>query len=248
MRALDAALQGRGRVETKGRVGRALPRGEVVNALPPVESIRVDWAEGPTYLAACMLDCAQGDRQALGILYVALAKRVQCRLLRLLRNAALADDVLQETFVAVWRNAHRFDPKMGIPGTWVWAIARNRALNLLERQRRECRLDDVDGIEDWPDLSQSPYDLVLQGEEAAVLRGCMAKLTPAARECIELAYFQGLSYAEVSTRIGRPLGTVKTTFRKALACLRQCVAHEMASRLPIRERQVQVIAAMDAMA
>jgi len=188
------------------------------------------WRLGAAQLSSRVADCARGDLKALEILYSALAGGIQRRLVRMLRNVAMADDVLQETFVAVWRNAHLFDPKIGIPAAWVWVIARNRAVTALQRQRRECSLDEVDGYHEWPDLGPSPHELTLHGEQAELLKGCMAKLTPAARQCIDLAYFHGLSYAEVSVRLGRPLGSVKTTVRKSLACLRSCLAKELSAR------------------
>ncbi len=193
---------------------------------------QIDWDNSPSYLSPQLMGCAHGDRQALRILYAALAERIERRLVRLLRNAASADDVLQDTFVAVWRNAHRFDPQIGLPIAWIWTIARNKALNLLERERRECSLDHIVAFDERPDPSPSPYESTLYREESALLRQCMSKLTPTAQQCIELAYFQGLSYSEVSLATGRPLGTVKTTVRKAFVCLRQCMAHQMSMRPP----------------
>ena len=191
------------------------------------------WRLEAAHLSAQLAGCARGESKAMEILYSALAAAIHGRLVRMLRNVALAEDVLQETFVAVWRNAHRFDPLIGIPAAWVWVIARNRAVTALQRQRRECGLEEIDGFHEWPDIGPSPDELTLFHEEAILLQNCLTKLTPAARQCIELAYFQGLSYSEVSVRIGRPLGTVKTTIRKSLRLMRACLAKQLKTRARI---------------
>ena len=193
------------------------------------------WTCDAGNLSLNLVECGHGDRRSLEILYGALAGGIRWRLIQLLHDTALAEDVLQETFVAVWRYAYRFDPKLSIPATWIWTIARNRALSVLQRRRRECDLAEVAGFEERPDLGPTPYELTLREEEAAVLSKCLEKLTPAARECVNLAYFQGLSYAQVSSRLGRPIGSVKTTFRGALKVLRICMAHELSARPPAGE-------------
>jgi RNA polymerase sigma-70 factor (ECF subfamily) len=147
----------------------------------------------------------------------------------MLHNSAMAEDVLQETFAAVWRNADRFDPKVGVPVAWVWVIARNRAITAVLKLRHECALDDVSGFREWPDSGPSAYDQTLQDEEAVLTQACLRQLTPDAQYLIELAYFQGLTYAQVSVLTGRPLGSIKTTFRRSLHSLRRCMARELSA-------------------
>ncbi|HEX4504866.1 MAG TPA: sigma factor [Alphaproteobacteria bacterium] len=91
------------------------------------------WRLEAAQLSAHLAGCARGESKAMEGLYGALAAAIHGRLVRMLRNVTLAEDVLQETFVAVWRNAHRFDPLIGIPAAWIWVIARNRAVTALQR-------------------------------------------------------------------------------------------------------------------
>ncbi len=187
------------------------------------------WWRNPSDLSLTLIECGQGNRRSLEILYSVLAAGIKRRLVYILRDTALAEDVLHETFVSIWRYADRFDPKMSIPAVWIWTIARNRACSVLKGRKRECGLADIEDFDNWPDLSPTPFDNMLREEEAAVLAICLEKLDPVERECVDLAYFHGLSYSEVSRRTGRPIGSVKTIFRRSLKILRDCMQIELAA-------------------
>ncbi len=144
-------------------------------------------------------------------------------MLRISRDRATAEDVLQETFVRIWRHAPRYRLDSGRPITWMAAIARNAAIDAV-RQRRvvDARLDDgVDGdalafVADESALAVHPAD-----REA--LRTCLGRLEDEQRQCVLLAYQEGLSREELAERFKRPVGTIKTWLHRALARLKDCL-------------------------
>ena len=152
-----------------------------------------------------------GDAAALGELYDRYAGLVNGLALRILRNTAEAEDVVQEVFVQIWRQAERFDPDRGSPEAWLCAIARTRALDRLRRRvsRRE------EPGEAAPGVTAAP-----RTEEALAVRKAMEGLSPDQRHALELAYYEGLTHTEIAARLGEPLGTVKTRIRSAMIRLR----------------------------
>lgn len=157
---------------------------------------------------------AAGDEHALRKLYDQLGGRVRALALRVLGNAAEADDVLQETFVHVWQRAEQFDPGRGSMSAWVSTIAHHRAVDRLRRR----------GTRPMAELSASEVEVVrgadLEEVEQRQARGriqqALAELPPEQREAIELMYFAGLSQREVSDRLGVALGTVKSRVRAGM--------------------------------
>lgn len=154
-----------------------------------------------------------GDAAALGELYDRYAGLVNGLALRILRNTAEAEDVVQEVFVQIWRQAERFDPERGSPAAWLCAIARTRALDRL--RRRASRREEPSEAARGPGASPAP-----RTEEALAVRKAMEGLTPDQRHALELAYYEGLTHTEIAARLGEPLGTVKTRIRSAMIRLR----------------------------
>jgi RNA polymerase sigma-70 factor, ECF subfamily len=165
------------------------------------------------------------DQDAMAKLYDRHARVAYGLILRIVRNGAVAEDLLQETFLRVWNRVHAFDPQRGLFGPWILAIARNRAIDYLRS---------VDGR-----AMQSPFELekmeepalfadferdILNMDRAALLRDALGKLTQNQRIVIELAYYEGLSQTEMAERMKQPLGTVKTWVRSALKTLREHLA------------------------
>jgi RNA polymerase sigma-70 factor (ECF subfamily) len=157
---------------------------------------------------------AEGDQDAFAALYDAVASRVYGLIRRVLRDAALAEEVAQEALVEVWRTAPRFDRTRGSATSWIFTIAHRRAVDRIrseqaaaERERRTAR-------------ASVPFDDVV--EEDAVRR-CLDTLTRLQREAILLAFYAGLTYPEVADRLGAPLPTVKTRMRDGLIRLRDCM-------------------------
>jgi RNA polymerase sigma-70 factor, ECF subfamily len=151
---------------------------------------------------------------------------------RILGRRQVAEDVLQESFVSVWKNAASYDPKVSQPMTWLISIVRNRALDVLraEGRKSEVALEAGSDDEDAPSShaatltsGQSALDLFTQATQALHIRECMDGLEAAARQGLALAYYQGLSHSEVAEQMGSPLGSVKSWIRRGLQQLKVCL-------------------------
>jgi RNA polymerase sigma-70 factor (ECF subfamily) len=154
---------------------------------------------------------AAGETSALGEFYDVFAGLVNGLALRILRDAADAEDVVQEVFLQVWRQASRFDPTRGSVEAWLCTIARTRALDRL--RRRTARRED-------PEDEAPPSSATPKSAEAIAVRKALDGLTSDQRKALELAYFEGLTQSEIAERLGEPLGTVKTRIRTAMIRLR----------------------------
>jgi RNA polymerase sigma-70 factor (ECF subfamily) len=167
--------------------------------------------------------CAAGDRAALRQVYDAEAARMLGVALRLLRRRALAEEAVHDTFMQVWQKASTFDPKRGEGRTWLYAILRNRALNILRTENRTDLVDDFEpmGLEAPEEDAET---LVMRLSDAGILRRCLERLEPKRREAVLLAYVHGLSHGELAGRLGVPLGTMKSWIRRSLLQLKECMA------------------------
>lgn len=161
------------------------------------------------------------DPQALAELYDRYGRLVYSLIVRVVRDGALAEDLVQETFLRVWNRAQGFDAQRGAIGPWLLAVARNRAIDYLRsasgRERNALELEEVDHPSLYTDMERD----ILASDKARVIRAALEKLAPNQREVIELAYFEGLTQTEMAERMGQPLGTVKTWVRTALKNLRE---------------------------
>jgi RNA polymerase sigma-70 factor (ECF subfamily) len=143
--------------------------------------------------------------------------------MRLVRRRAVAEDVVHDTFVLIWRHAARYDPARGAPRAWIYTILRNRALSLLRDERRTELTDDPHDLEE-ASADESPEETVLRLSEGDALRHCLQRLEPRRRALVVLSYMHGLSHGELAARLGVPLGTVKSWLRRSLGALRECLA------------------------
>ena len=161
------------------------------------------------------------DPQALAELYDRYGRLAYSLIVRVVRDGALAEDLVQETFLRVWNRAQGFDAQRGALGPWLLAVARNRAIDYLRsaggRERNALELEEVD----HPSLYTNMERDILASDKARMIRAALEKLAPNQREVIELAYFEGLTQTEMAERMGQPLGTVKTWVRAALKNLRE---------------------------
>ena len=180
-------------------------------------------AGGPA-LAALVARVVVQDEAALTALYRSLSGPVYAIALRLTRRVALAEEVLQDTFWQVWRQAPRFDPARGNASTWVMTMARSRALDALRQGKRDPLLApgcvDVESVESDLGQGDDPLDLLLDVRRDLRLHSALAALTPLKRQLIALAFYRGLTQDEIAGQLGMPLGTVKSLFRRSLASLR----------------------------
>jgi len=181
---------------------------------------------GGDRLADLLARVALGDQRAFAELYRAASPHLYAIAVRIVRNGALAEEMLQEAFVSVWHHANTYDAAKSRPLTWLTSIVRNRCLDWLRRREvpTESLARDDDAIP-WepPSDGPSPVDLLLAAADARALRGCVDTLEPGPRQAIALAFFDGLSHSELAAHMREPLGTVKSWVRRGLAALRRCL-------------------------
>ncbi len=143
--------------------------------------------------------------------------------MRLLRRRALAEEAVHDTFVQVWTKAASFDPARGQARTWLYAILRNRCLNILRDENRTDLVDDFEpmGLEASEEDAET---IVMRLSDTGALKRCLERLDPARRKALLIAYVEGLSHGELAGRFGVPLGTMKSWIRRSLVALRECMA------------------------
>jgi len=163
----------------------------------------------------------RGDARALEELYRRHSSRLYGLLLRMLRETADAEEVLQETFVDAWRRAREYAASRGSVEAWLITIARSRAIDRIRNRGARLRL--VKQTEQQAPAEAAPPDLPDVHAETR-LRRAMGTLPPEQRRAIELAYWDGLSQTEISRETGDPLGTVKTRVRLGLQRLAELLA------------------------
>jgi RNA polymerase sigma factor (sigma-70 family) len=202
-----------------------------------------DWPEKSHELSQLLARSGLGDRAAFARLYDRTSGHLFAVVLRIQRNRSVAEDLLQEVYVSVWKAASSFDAARSQPLTWLTHIARNRAIDSLRRGQtqpqtvslgREEDDDSPDPTEAMASSSPGPLDLLGQASDKRELSLCMDRLTPPQRQSVALAFFDGLSHAEVAAHLSEPLGTVKSWVRRALATLKTCL-DQAAGRDAVRD-------------
>lgn len=192
-----------------------------------------DWSERSRELSQLLSRSGLGDRAAFAQLYERTSAHLFAVVLRINRDRAQAEDVLQEVYVNVWRAAQSFDAAQSQPLTWLTSIARNRAIDSLRRKQAEPQTqpaplshdtdEERDVYDDVADTAPGPLALLSQASDARALSRCMQGLTAQQRQSIALAFYDGLSHAEVAEQMRQPLGTVKSWVRRALMALKACL-------------------------
>lgn len=182
----------------------------------------------PQELADLVARVALGDRQAFRRLYDATAPSLLGVALRLLRDRGRAEDVIQEAFVSVWHRAGGFRASASAPMTWLTAIVRNRALDTLRSDARHdadplVDDEDEDATIEIKDDRPEPLGLLTQAADALAVRACLETIDGSQRQCLALAYYHGLTHAEMAAHLGSPIGSVKMWLRRGLEKLRRCL-------------------------
>jgi RNA polymerase sigma-70 factor (ECF subfamily) len=162
-----------------------------------------------------------GDQQALAELYDRYSSVVYAVALRVLQDAAAAEDVLQDIFLQLWRNPDAFDASRGSLGAWLAVISRHRSIDRLRQRRPETDIDNCVITSDADLRDQTERSLVIEK-----VRGALGEMNPDQRKALEMAFFQGLTHVEIAEKTGEPLGTIKTRIRSALRQLRAKFANE----------------------
>lgn len=164
------------------------------------------------------------DERALSALYDATLSRVYGFVFKVVRRPELAEEVVEDTYFQVWRQAARFDPARGRAFTWLLGMARSRAIDALRREAR-FRHDDLDA-DQAPELEEpgpAPDDLLAVARSHAELHRALMLLDAHPRQLVAMAFLKGLSHEEIASRTSLPLGTVKSQIRRALQTLRQAI-------------------------
>lgn len=173
-------------------------------------------------LAGSLVRVAAGDRAALQEVYRRTSGKLFAVCLRILKDRNEAEDVLQEIYINVWRKAGQFDADRASPITWLAAMARNRAIDRLRAAgRRQSR--PIEDAAEVADDGLSALDQLSRSEDARRLDGCLAELEPTHEAAVRTAFFEGLTYDELSRRVGVPLGTMKGWIRRSLMKLKACL-------------------------
>lgn len=173
-------------------------------------------------LASLIDRVSRGDRAAFKALYDATAPKLFGVILRIAKEPAIAEEVLQEAYLRIWQNASSFSPEAGRPMTWLIAVARYRTIDVI-RQRTEIHVaPDQDG-EDWLARLAEPGDHEADFLSRNALSICLSRIAEEQRRCLLLAYYEGYSREELAQRFDRPVNTIKTWLHRSLASLRACL-------------------------
>lgn len=173
--------------------------------------------------AAAIRACARGDRAALEALFDAESAQLTGVALRILGRRDLAEDAVQDAFVAIWRKAGQYDPGRGSARGWIYAILRNRALNIVRDGRRETGME-ADRLELLHERDHELGRAFDRLDDRSALRRCLATLDETRRTAVLMAYVFGYTHGEIAGRLDAPLGTAKAWVRRGLAALRECLS------------------------
>jgi len=169
---------------------------------------------------------AAEDRKAFAQLFQRYAVRIKAFMLRAGAADADADEIAQDVMVSVWRRAATYEPAKAAAATWIYAIARNRRIDLLRRARRPAP-DPADPLFQ-PDPAPDAMAVVSLAERETRVKECLAELAPEQREALRMAFFDGMSHAEIAAASNLPLGTVKSRIRLAVQHLRDALGEDLA--------------------
>lgn len=167
---------------------------------------------------ACLLACARGDQRALRQLYEQESRQLLGVAMRIVRDKPLAEDIVHDAFIKIWRGAGSFDPQRGSARGWVFSVTRHLALNNVRNRHRDEPLGEA-----HEQLAEAT-DTFEFTARAGQIHTCLEHLDPARRACILHAYVDGYSHGEIAQKLGTPLGTVKAWIKRSLTALRECMA------------------------
>jgi len=165
---------------------------------------------------------AKGDDAAFDRLYAATRAKLYGVVLRILRRANLADEVMQDTYLRIWRNAGAFDADRATPITWMVAIARNRALDVV-RKKRETSIEEETSAMEVASDDPSPLARHEMTDELKRLLACLGDLEEERRRLVLLAYYSGWSREQLAAKFDTPANTIKTWLRRSLLQIRECL-------------------------
>ena len=165
---------------------------------------------------------ARGDETAFERLYGATRSKIYGVLLRILGRPALAEEVMKETYLKIWKTADGFDPTVASPTTWMVAIARNRAIDIV-RKRGDLSVDDEPNVPEAASEAPQPLARREMAEELKRLLSCLGRLDPEKQRIVLLAYYSGWSRDQLAQKLDIPVNTIKTWLRRSLLEIRECI-------------------------
>ena len=165
---------------------------------------------------------AKGDEAAFERLYHATRAKLYGVVLRILRRPDLAEEVMQETYLKVWKSAGQFDPSLATPITWMVAMARNRAIDIV-RKKAEVSIEEEPGAMEMATETPNPLARREMTEDLKRLLSCLGKLDPEKQRIVLLAYYSGWSREQLSKKLDIPVNTIKTWLRRSVLEIRECL-------------------------
>ncbi|MEB3984298.1 sigma-70 family RNA polymerase sigma factor [Mycobacterium sp. 663a-19] len=166
---------------------------------------------------------ARGDRDAFAAVYDLTKGRVFGLVVRVLRDAGYSEETTQDIYLEVWRTASDYDPAKGSALAWLMTMAHRRAIDRVRAEQAGSRRESRYGAANVDPAADVVADSAIAGDERRRVTECLEALTDAQRQCLELAYYGGLTYTEVSRRLAANLSTIKSRIRDALRGLRNCL-------------------------
>jgi RNA polymerase sigma factor (sigma-70 family) len=215
--AAQAAWGDDGAADDTGHDGAAagLDDGDAAIRSPAAAAAPLD----DSRLADLIARIEQRDARALETLYEMASTRIYNFAHRFVRSHALTEEVVEDTFWQVWRQAPRFDHQRGRAMTWLLAMARSRAIDALRREQRFA-CEPLASADEDTQVDERAHDLLEATRGAGRLHGALATLEPRGRQLLALAFFRGLTHEEIAAHTTMPLGSVKSVIRRALLQLR----------------------------
>jgi RNA polymerase sigma-70 factor (ECF subfamily) len=198
-----------------------------MNTITPLAEVEVSVREDMDLLERI----AHKDSRAFQDFYRKYSGLIFTAISNVLNDHHDSEDVMQEVLTQIWNKAHLYEARKGKPLTWVTTMARNRAIDRIRSKQRRSRLNndfETESKTEQPEFEESSSELFEVEERSRIVRQAVAKLTEDQREAIKLAYFAGLTQAEVAERLNEPLGTVKARIRRGVSRLEGLVKPKLA--------------------
>lgn len=198
----------------RGRNRRLPAGGEARLGSTPEQAVELENA---------LFACAKGDKDGLRLIFEREGGRLVALAERIVRRRELAEEVVQEAFIRIWTHAHQYAGDGGSARGWIYAIVRNRALNMLRDGKREEVTDEIEVLQERDQLQHilAAWDALDRGSR---LRECLGALDDTKRRGILMAYVGGYTHGEIAGRLLIPLGTAKSWIRRGLTALRECMS------------------------
>lgn len=174
-------------------------------------------------LDVLLREVARGDAEAFAEFYDHTRARVYGLVVRVLRDPGYSEETTQEIYLQVWHNADSYDPAAGSPLSWLMTLAHRRAVDRVRSEQSASQRESRYGATTLDTPADHVADSVITADEHRRVVDCLGALTDVQRECIDMAYYGGLTYRQVSERLSANLATVKSRMRDGLRALRSCL-------------------------